>query len=233
MLASGAYVTLEHEYILIFRKGPKREFKSSIEKSERMKSAFFWEERNKWFSDVWDFKGTQQGLNHNELRSRSAAFPFELAYRLINMYSLYNDVVLDPFMGTGTTALAAIASGRNSIGAEIDAAFSDFILEQEKSFMPFANSVVSNRIKFHNEFVKAHSEEKGTLKYRNGNHGFPVITRQEQGIKLYKIAEINSKHCSDVEVQYVPVGKLENQADIQKEQYRIRMETAQQVALQF
>src|SRR5271157_2528807 len=42
MLPSGAYVTLEHEYILVFRKGAKREFKTEAEKSERMKSSFFW-----------------------------------------------------------------------------------------------------------------------------------------------------------------------------------------------
>ena len=139
MLPAGAYVTLEHEYVLIFRKDTKREFSSDAEKSARMRSAFFWEERNKWFSDVWDFKGTVQGLNHCDLRSRSAAYPLELAYRLINMYSLYEDTVLDPFLGTGTTTLASIACGRNSIGFEIDRAFSSFIFEQAGSFLPIAN----------------------------------------------------------------------------------------------
>ena len=95
-----------------------------------MRSAFFWEERNRWFSDVWDFKGTVQGLDHGDLRSRSGAYPLELAFRLINMYSLYEDTVLDPFLGTGTTTLASIACGRNSIGIEIDRAFSSFIFEQ-------------------------------------------------------------------------------------------------------
>jgi len=88
MLAAGAYVTLEHEYVLVFRKDAKRQFSTNAEKSARMRSAFFWEERNKWFSDVWDFKGTVQGLKHGDLRSRSGAYPLELAYRLINMYSL-------------------------------------------------------------------------------------------------------------------------------------------------
>lgn len=49
MLPCGAYVTLEHEWILIFRKGDKRIFKSANEKLVRMKSSFFWEERNVWF----------------------------------------------------------------------------------------------------------------------------------------------------------------------------------------
>ena len=51
---------------------------------------------------------------------RSGAFPFELAYRLINMFSAKGDVVLDPFLGTGTTTLAAMATCRSSIGYEID-----------------------------------------------------------------------------------------------------------------
>ncbi|MBW2489202.1 MAG: site-specific DNA-methyltransferase, partial [Deltaproteobacteria bacterium] len=53
MLPPGAYVTLEHEYILILRKGSKREFKTETERQNRRASAFFWEERNRWFSDVW------------------------------------------------------------------------------------------------------------------------------------------------------------------------------------
>ena len=206
MLPSGAYVTLEHEYVLVFRKGAKREFKTEAEKSERMKSSFFWEERNKWFSDVWDFKGTSQVLNNSELRGRSAAFPLELAYRLINMYSLYGDVVLDPFLGTGTTALASIACGRNSIGIEIDKAFSGIIVEQEKSFLPIANDLLSNRIACHEEFVEFFTKTKGPLKYRNDNHGFPVMTRQETGIRLFKIEEISETGVSEVKVLYAPMG---------------------------
>lgn len=130
MFPSNAYVTLEHEYILIFRKGLMRKFNS--EKTIlRRKSAYFWEERNKWFSDIWfDLKGVSQELNHTDLRKRSAAFPFELAYRLINMYSIMGDTVLDPFLGTGTTSLASICSGRNSIGYEIDEQICNYFSEK-------------------------------------------------------------------------------------------------------
>ena len=113
MLPAGAYVTYEHEYILIVRKGGLRRF-SSADKARRRRSAFFWEERNAWFSDVWvDLVGTRQLLGNTEAddleaRARSAAFPFELAYRLIQMHSLIGDTVLDPFLGTGTTTAAAI-----------------------------------------------------------------------------------------------------------------------------
>ena len=58
-LPANAYVTLEHEYILIFRKGSKRVFNKPEEKQLRRESAFFWAERNTWFSDIWfDIKGT-------------------------------------------------------------------------------------------------------------------------------------------------------------------------------
>ena len=49
-----------------------------------------------------------------------APFPYELAYRLVRMFSFNGDTVLDPFLGTGTTMLASLQTGRNSIGVEID-----------------------------------------------------------------------------------------------------------------
>ncbi len=207
-LPSGAYVTLEHEYILVFRKGAKRDFDSASEKEARMHSSFFWEERNKWFSDVWDFKGTSQGLNHAELRSRSAAFPIELAYRLINMYSLYGDTVLDPFMGTGTTALAAIACARNSIGVELDKEFCSHILHQEKAFLKTANEILSARILSHNAFVEARRSSNGDLKYVNNSHGFPVMTRQEVGIVLRRIAQIRIAEGAETVATYEDIGRL-------------------------
>ncbi len=73
-LPSGAYVTLEHEYVLILRKGSKRVFNNDEMKLKRRESAIFWEERNNWYSDVWmDIKGITQGINDKEGRKRSAA----------------------------------------------------------------------------------------------------------------------------------------------------------------
>ena len=68
MLPPGGYVTLEHEYVLILRKGGKREFDTEEEKKERLNSSYFWEERNKWFSDIWDLKGVHQKLNGDNVR---------------------------------------------------------------------------------------------------------------------------------------------------------------------
>ena len=187
MLPSGAYVTLEHEWILIFRKGGKRQFKTECEKSLRKESSFFWEERNIWFSDLWDLKGTRQKIDNSDTRKRSAAYPFELPYRLINMYSLQGDTILDPFLGTGTTTLAAIASKRNSIGYEIDPVFLNIILENiENTPIDFLNSYIFNRIEKHKQFVieRSMNPEKDEIKHFNRNLKMPVMTSQETEIKL-------------------------------------------------
>jgi DNA modification methylase len=233
MLPAGAYVTLEHEYILLFRKDAKRKFPSIAEKAERMKSSFFWEERNRWFSDVWDFKGASQTLAHAELRSRSAAYPLELAYRLVLMYSLYEDTVLDPFMGTGTTALASIACARNSIGVEINPAFGQLIVNQATSFLPVANEMLLTRISAHQAFVSSHISSKGAMKYRNEPHGFPVVTRQELGIQLHRVVDISASGECSICARYAPVGRLDTSENIKKEKSKLRNSGSPQSALDF
>ena len=193
MLPAGAYVTLEHEWILIFRKGGKREFKKSEDKLRRQESSFFWEERNVWFSDLWDLKGTKQKIDNSKTRQRSAAYPFELPYRLINMYSLQNDIVLDPFLGTGTTALAAIASQRNSLGYEIDSKFLEIINENiQATSLDDLNSNIDNRINKHREFIinRQQDSKKKEIKHFNENLKLPVITSQEKNIRFNYLKEI-------------------------------------------
>lgn len=196
MLPAGAYVTLEHEYILIVRKGPKREFKTEGEKENRRESALFWEERNIWYSDVWtDIRGAKQTLSNVMSRLRSAAFPFDLAYRLINMYSVKGDVVLDPFLGTGTTISAAMTSGRNSIGVEIDKSFQQSICPIAHDIVNFSNNYLHDRVLRHFEFLKNRIQKSGALKYTNRHYGFQVVTSQEQFILLNGLKEV--KACGD------------------------------------
>ncbi|WP_022666719.1 DNA-methyltransferase [Desulfospira joergensenii] len=185
MLPSGAYVTLEHEYILILRKGGKRIFRSGREKEIRHESALFWEERNTWFSDVWmDLKGTTQSLGDKAERKRSGAFPFALAYRLINMYSVKKDRVLDPFLGTGTTMAAAMAAGRNSLGYEKDPSL-DTVLKRSLEDLPaLAREIIRDRLIRHLQFVARRVEEKGPMKHINTPYGFPVMTSQERELIL-------------------------------------------------
>jgi len=202
MLPPGGYVTLEHEYILIFRKGGKREFNSEKEKKDRLNSSYFWEERNKWFSDIWDLKGVHQKLNGDNLRKRSAAFPFELAYRLISMYSLKGDTVLDPFLGTGTTMLAAMALERNSINVEIEQNFKEVIEQRVSEIKQLANEYNTNRIQEHIDFINEYSEEHGKPPYENEIYGFPVKTRQEIVFKLRDIREVKELDANSYEVIY-------------------------------
>ena len=202
MLPPGAYVTLEHEFILIFRKGNKREFKEEKRKIIRRESSYFWEERNIWFSDIWDFKGISQNLTNKLTRKRSAAFPFELAYRLVNMFSIKGDTVLDPFLGTGTTSFAAMTSERNSIGVEIDISMKDIIETNIKNLEPIANSYIEKRIKKHSEFIEKRTKIKGPTKYRN-ELGFSVITKQEYKLKINYINKIQKLNENEYFVEYV------------------------------
>ncbi|MBM3277149.1 MAG: site-specific DNA-methyltransferase [Candidatus Handelsmanbacteria bacterium] len=186
MLPAGAYVTYEHEYILIFRKGEKRVFNTLEEKRLRRESAYFWEERNRWFSDMWtDLKGTGQGLADRAGRDRSAAYPFELAYRLLCMHSVYGDRVLDPFLGTGTTMAAAIASGRHSVGVESDEDLGGVIHETMNQALRLGRQRAAARLAAHREFVAARCAEGKEMKHRNTTYGFPVVTAQETDLVLY------------------------------------------------
>ncbi|MHA1409766.1 MAG: DNA-methyltransferase [Candidatus Odinarchaeia archaeon] len=115
-LPPNAYVTLDCEFILIFRKGDIRKFKPKD--PHRYASYFTKEERDKWFSQIWNISGEKQ--ENNTLKRRTAAFPEELAYRLIRMFSVIGDTVVDPFLGTGTTTKVAIENHRNSIGYEVN-----------------------------------------------------------------------------------------------------------------
>lgn len=177
MFPAGAYVTYEHEYIMVFRKGEKRKFAEN--KNMRQMSAYFWEERNIWFSDLWEIKGAKQKVASRDSRNRSAAFPFEIPYRLINMYSIFGDTILDPFVGTGTTQLAAIALGRNSIGVEIDSSFAEIAISTIQNDPLLLNAFKRQRIEAHIKFINSLSEEKRNSCYQNQFYSFPVKTRQE------------------------------------------------------
>ena len=185
MLPCGAYVTLEHEWILVFRKGGKRTFKSESERALRRCSAFFWEERNKWFSDLWEIKGAKQTISNSRTRERNASFPIEIPFRLINMYSQMGDTVLDPFLGLGTTTVAAMISNRNSIGFEIDSdlepSINDFIAGVSVDAM---RDIIRSRLENHKIFIKERVTSGNDVKYMNKRLNCAVMTSQETDIDL-------------------------------------------------
>jgi site-specific DNA-methyltransferase (cytosine-N4-specific) len=202
MLPPNAYVTLEHEYILIFRKdGPRGVSKEDMQK--RKESSYFWEERNQWFSDVWsDLQGTLQDLPSAQLRDRNAAFPFQLAYRLINMYSVQEDWVLDPFLGTGTTTLAAACSARNSLGYELDSHFRELVEERIMEVPQLSEKVVSQRLDSHQDFLKYRSREDKSWKYHSSNYKFGVITRSEESIHFPVAKKVEVAGENQYQVSY-------------------------------
>lgn len=114
-LPPNAYVTLDCEFILLFRKGDLRRFPAHD--AQRLASRLTRAQRDHWFSQVWaDIRGTPQ----RRAGGRTGAFPAEIPERLVRMFSVRGDTVLDPFAGTGTTLWVATALGRNAIGAEYE-----------------------------------------------------------------------------------------------------------------
>jgi len=111
----GAIVKNDFEYILFLRKGGAYRSPSTLQKALSMLSK---EEMQAWIRTAWtDIKGESTRNGH------PAPFPATLAERLIRLFSFAGDTVLDPFCGTGSTLLAAVSTGRNSIGNEIESTY--------------------------------------------------------------------------------------------------------------
>jgi DNA modification methylase len=110
----NAIIKNDIEYLLMLRKsGGYRQ--PTVDQRERSKIGK--DEYGKWFRSFWsDITGAST-------RDHPAPYPVSLAYRLVRMFSFVGDTVLDPFLGTGTTVLAAMDAQRNSIGNELDQAY--------------------------------------------------------------------------------------------------------------
>lgn len=111
----GAVVKNDVEYVLFLRKGGRYRSPTALQKALSMLTK---DEMQTWLVSFWgDIKGASTRDGH------PAPFPVELAERLIRLFSFAGDVVLDPFAGRGTTAVAALRAGRNSIGFDIEPAY--------------------------------------------------------------------------------------------------------------
>jgi DNA modification methylase len=217
MHPAGAYVTLEHEWILVLRKGGLRRFTGPEERQRRRLSCFFWEERNCWFSDLWSFTGARQDAGQKAPRSRSCAFPFEVPWRLIQMFSVQGDLVLDPFLGAGTTLLAAMAAGRSSVGAELEGGCREQIRRGIGGIVEQARRLTGERLARHVGFMRDRETGGKPGAYRNRNYGFPVVTRQEQEIQLPLLAAVRPLGPDAWTAEYAtaenaPGGSLAGQA---------------------
>ncbi len=126
-------IEIDYEHILIFKK-PGESIKQDIE--IKKKSEISKEEWKEYFSGHWNFGGAKQ-IEHQ------AMFPDELPKRLIKMFSFYGETVLDPFLGSGTTAKAALELNRNAVGYEING---DYL------------SIIKNKVGFsENQLISNHS----------------------------------------------------------------------------
>ena len=132
MSASAPSIPTQHEYILVFGMSEKRFTKgiSTISKEEFVK-----------FTDsIWQMKPETKKIGH------PAPFPVELPYRLIQLYSYQDDVVLDPFMGSGTTGVACKKTNRKFIGIEKEKTYFDIakkrVEDAQKDFTPDSTSCI-------------------------------------------------------------------------------------------
>jgi site-specific DNA-methyltransferase (adenine-specific) len=118
----GAIVKNDVEYILSLRKPGDYRTPEPLQKALSMLTK---EEMRDWMRSIWtDIRGSSTCDGH------PAPFPVELAERLIRMFSFAGDTVLDPFTGTGSTSIAALQAGRNSVGADVESEYLQIALRR-------------------------------------------------------------------------------------------------------
>lgn len=141
----NAVIKNDIEFLLMERK-PGGYRKPSV--ATRVLSIISDENHKQWFQSIWS------GLTGASTRNHPAPYPEELAERLIRMFSFVGDTVLDPFMGTGTTTVAAAKWGRNSIGVELD---------------PHYFEQAEKRIRHSTGSLFSHAEVRSEVKLRKKN----------------------------------------------------------------
>ena len=131
-------IEIDYEFILIFKKPGKA---PRVDKTIKEQSRISKEKWKEYFAGHWYFNGERQN-NH------IAMFPVELPKRAIEMFTFVGDTVLDPFLGSGTTSLAALITNRNSIGYEIN-----------KNFLPIINEKIkANKTNLFFDFLVKHQK---------------------------------------------------------------------------
>lgn len=129
---TNLFSTYPYEWIVVFCKGGKRK---KVDKEIKEKSKITHKEWAEWaINSFWEMQPAKASSEKHP-----APFPKELPHRLIKLYSFYGDTVLDPFMGSGTTAEAALELGRNAIGYELNEEYEPLIREKcERGLMTFS-----------------------------------------------------------------------------------------------
>ena len=147
------------EFILMQRKpgGYRKPTEEQRELSKIDKKDF-----NTWFQQIWHITGAST-------RIHPAPFPLELGTRLVRMFSFHGDTVLDPFCGTGTTMIAAVRYGRNSIGIDIDPEYCRMAagyLKKESSNLFFDTELIFEKMILENSGLLQVCEDQALYVYR-------------------------------------------------------------------
>jgi len=181
-------IEIDYEFILIFKK-PGRA--PSVSKEIKERSKLTKEEWKEYFSGHWNFNGARQ-------TEHEAMFPEELPKRLIKMFSFVEDTILDPFLGSGTTAKVANELERNAVGYEINPEFLQTIKEKiakSESLLSQLNIEITERtseIKIENEI-----EYKPNIKDAK-----PIISPENFNFekeRLYKVVKIINENTIELD----------------------------------
>ena len=183
---------IDYEFILIFKKlgNPP---KPTLEQKEN--SIMTKEEWNQYFSSHWNFSGVKQS-------EHIAMFPEELPKRLIKMFSFSGETIFDPFLGSGTTTLAAKNLGRNSIGYEINKEFESIIKEKlninqlsfDSDTIEFLEDKENNNYSFDKLpyiFEDAHKLDK-KIDIKKNKFGSKIDNSKEKREDLFSVKEVIS-----------------------------------------
>ncbi|PIS39293.1 MAG: DNA methylase N-4 [Candidatus Nealsonbacteria bacterium CG08_land_8_20_14_0_20_38_20] len=187
-------IKLDYEFILIFKKLGVPPFVSKKIKEESKMSK---EEWNQYFTGHWNFNGAKQDKH-------LAMYPEELPKRLIKMFSFVGDTILDPFLGSGTTTLAAKNLGRNSVGFEINKKFLPFIKEKieanKKGLFKGVNFEIQERknkiTDFKSEILKLPYIFKDSIKFsrkidpKKLQFGSKIDSTNNERVDLYSVKQI-------------------------------------------
>lgn len=199
-------VEIDYEFILIFKKTGNR----FIDKEIKEKSVLSKDEWKEYFSGHWSFPGEKQ-INHE------AMFPEELPKRLIKMFTFIGDTVLDPFLGSGTTAKAALNLQRNCIGYEIN-----------EKYLPIIRNKIGLNYDLFGSFnetevirqTKSISAGKSTKYIPSIQDAKPIISPDKfkfNDERLYKVVKIVNEVTLELDtgliVKLLGIERLESQAE--------------------
>jgi len=187
-------IKLDYEFILIFKKSGDAPI---VSREIKEKSKMSKEEWNQYFTGHWNFNGAKQDKH-------LAMYPEELPKRLIKMFSFVDDTVLDPFLGSGTTTLAAKNLGRNSAGFEINKNFLPIIKEKigadtEDLFKGVNFEIIEQKNKtadFKNEISKLPYIFKDSIKFsrkidpKKLKFGSKIDSVDNERINLYSVKQV-------------------------------------------